>query len=56
MIHCLLLNLFYLNLVLFSYSYFRYVYLHFWDIPGGPVAKTLHFQWRGYGVEPWLGE
>ena len=25
------------------------------DFPGGPVAKTMHFQCRGHGFDPWLG-
>ena len=23
--------------------------------PGGPVVKTLHFQCRGHGFDPWSG-
>ena len=26
-----------------------------WDFPGGPVAKTLHFQCRGPRFNPWEG-
>ena len=26
-----------------------------WDFPGSPVAKTLHFQWRRPGFHRWLG-
>ena len=26
------------------------------DFPGGPVAKTLHFQCRGAGVPSWVAE
>ena len=25
------------------------------DFPGGPVVKTPHFQCRGPGFNPWLG-
>ena len=25
------------------------------DFPGGPVVKTLHFQCRGHGFDPWSG-
>ena len=25
-----------------------------WDLPGGPVAKTLHFHCREHGFDPWL--
>ena len=25
------------------------------DFPGGPVAKTVHFQCRGPGFDPWSG-
>ena len=25
------------------------------DFPGGPVVKTLYFQYRGHGFDPWLG-
>ena len=24
-----------------------------WDFPGGPVVKTLRFQCRGHGFDPW---
>ena len=24
-------------------------------LPGGPVVKTLHFQSREHGFDPWLG-
>ena len=30
-------------------------YSHSWAFPGGPVAKTLHFQGRGPGLDPWSG-
>ena len=26
-----------------------------WDFPGGPVVKTLSFQCRGRGFDPWSG-
>ena len=26
-----------------------------WDFPGGQVVKTLGFQCRGRGFDPWLG-
>ena len=26
-----------------------------WDFPGGPVAKSPHFQCRGPGFNPWSG-
>ena len=26
------------------------------DFPGGPVVKTLHFHFRGLGVDPWSGK
>ena len=26
-----------------------------WDLPAGPVAKTLHFQCRGLGFNLWSG-
>ena len=26
-----------------------------WDLPAGPVVKTLHFQCRGLGFDLWLG-
>ena len=26
------------------------------DFPGGPVIKTLHFQCRGHGFDPWSGK
>ena len=26
------------------------------DFVGSPVVKILHFQWRGHGFYPWLGE
>ena len=26
-----------------------------WDFPGSPVVKTLCFQHRGHGLDPWLG-
>ena len=26
-----------------------------WDVPGGPVVKTLSFQFRGHGFDPWWG-
>ena len=25
----------------------------FWDFPGGPVVKTLHFECRGHRFDPW---
>ena len=25
-----------------------------WDFPGGSVVKTLHFQGRGRGLNPWF--
>ena len=25
----------------------------YWDFPGGPVVKTLCFQCRGHGFDPW---
>ena len=25
----------------------------FWDFPGDPVVKTLHFQCRGRAFDPW---
>ena len=25
------------------------------DFPGGPAVKTLCFQCRGYGFDPWSG-
>ena len=25
------------------------------DLCGGSVVKTLSFQWRGHGFNPWLG-
>ena len=25
------------------------------DFPGGPVVKTLRFQYRGHKFDPWLG-
>ena len=24
-----------------------------WDLPGGSVVKTLHFQCRGHALDPW---
>ena len=24
-------------------------------LPGGPAVKTLHFPYRGYGLDPWSG-
>ena len=27
----------------------------FWDFPGGPVAKTLHYQWRWPQFDPYSG-
>ena len=27
----------------------------FGDFPSGPVVKTLHFQCRGCGFDPWSG-
>ena len=27
----------------------------FRDFPGGPVVKTLYFQCKGRGFDPWLG-
>ena len=44
-----------------SYYYKRYSSIspnkseRVWDFPGGPVVKTLRFQCRGPGFEPWLG-
>ena len=26
-----------------------------WSFPGSPVVKTLSFQCKGYGFDPWLG-
>ena len=26
-----------------------------WDFPGGPVAKTPSFQWKGCRFDLWLG-
>ena len=26
--------------------------LTFWDFPGGPVVKILHFHWGGHGLNP----
>ena len=26
-----------------------------WDLPGSPVVKTLSFQYKGRGFNPWLG-
>ena len=26
-----------------------------WDFPGGPMVKTLRFQCRGCGFDPWSG-
>ena len=31
------------------------VFKKFWDIPGGPVAKTLHCERRGPRSSPWPG-
>ena len=28
---------------------------HWGDFPGGPVVKTLCFQGRGRGLDPWSG-
>ena len=25
------------------------------DFPGGPVVKIPHFQFKGQGLDPWLG-
>ena len=25
------------------------------DLPGGPVVKTLSFQWKGHAFDPWSG-
>lgn len=30
--------------------------LLYWDFPGHPVIKTLHFHCRERGFHPWLGE
>ena len=30
-------------------------YWPLWDFPGGPVVKTLCFQCRGHGFDPWSG-
>ena len=27
-----------------------------WDFPGGPVSKTLHCQYKGWGFNPWSGK
>ena len=27
-----------------------------WDVPGGPVVKTLHFHCRGHRFDPWSGD
>ena len=29
--------------------------MHFWDFPGGPVAKTQGYQWRGTRFNSWSG-
>ena len=26
------------------------------DVPGGPVVKTLHSQWRGNGFDPQVAQ
>ena len=28
---------------------------HDWDFPGGPVVKTVCFQCKGHGFDPWSG-
>ena len=33
---------------------FKHLLHNGWDYPGGPVAKTLCFQCRGHGLDPWL--
>ena len=35
--------------------YLKIIRNYCWDFPGGPVAKTLHFQCRGSGFNPWSG-
>ena len=30
--------------------------IFYWDFPGCPVVKTLHFQCREHGFNPWSGK
>ena len=32
---------------------FYFLFKNYWDFPGGPVVKTLHFYCRGCGFDLW---
>ena len=36
-------------------SYYKECIMGLKGFPGGPVVKTLSFQCRGHGFDPWLG-
>ena len=31
------------------------LFLKTWDFPSDPFVKILHYQCRGHGFDPWLG-
>ena len=47
----LLLNLIHMH----PYSDFKILEDLDLDFPGGPVVKIPHFQFKGQGLDPWLG-